>query len=147
MTELMPRSGIRGLARSLRLIGNDEERDEVTAVAADQLEVFVETVEHHELALRRAVHELVAARARLAEVQRVADLWKEDDADPAGTVAYHLAQILDPAWAPAKRCPECRNGKHAICTGEALDETTDEIVPCDCTHDEDTPTPGEDENR
>lgn len=29
-------------------------------------------------------------------------------------------------------CPECRNGKHANCTGWALDEDTDEVVDCDC---------------
>lgn len=31
-------------------------------------------------------------------------------------------------------CPECRNGKHQNCTNEALDESTDEIVPCNCIH-------------
>jgi hypothetical protein len=29
-------------------------------------------------------------------------------------------------------CPECRVGKHGNCDGRALDETTDEIVDCDC---------------
>lgn len=30
-------------------------------------------------------------------------------------------------------CPECRNGKHVNCTGDALDEDTDTIVACTCT--------------
>jgi hypothetical protein len=29
-------------------------------------------------------------------------------------------------------CPECRADKHRVCAGEALDETTDEIVECAC---------------
>lgn len=29
-------------------------------------------------------------------------------------------------------CPECRAGKHRNCDGVALDERTDEIVPCTC---------------
>lgn len=32
-------------------------------------------------------------------------------------------------------CPECRNGKHGNCTGQALDEATDELVACVCTAD------------
>lgn len=28
-------------------------------------------------------------------------------------------------------CPECANGKHINC-GPALNEATDEIVPCEC---------------
>lgn len=30
-------------------------------------------------------------------------------------------------------CPECRNGKHVNC-GPALNEATDEIGPCECSH-------------
>ena len=29
-------------------------------------------------------------------------------------------------------CPDCAQGKHLNCVGEALDERTDEFVPCDC---------------
>jgi len=28
--------------------------------------------------------------------------------------------------------PDCVAGKHDVCAGEALDETTDTIVPCSC---------------
>lgn len=34
----------------------------------------------------------------------------------------------------ATPCPECANGKHANCTGWAIDETTDEVVCCGCSH-------------
>ncbi|QDH93104.1 hypothetical protein QDA02_gp61 [Microbacterium phage Margaery] len=39
---------------------------------------------------------------------------------------------------PEKRpiCPECRDGKHGNCTGEALHEPTDVIVECGCSHGE-----------
>lgn len=36
----------------------------------------------------------------------------------------------EPVLAPV--CPECRSGKHRNCDGLALDEATDEIVPCTC---------------
>jgi hypothetical protein len=29
-------------------------------------------------------------------------------------------------------CPECRDGKHAACIGDAWDPKTDAIVPCIC---------------
>jgi hypothetical protein len=29
-------------------------------------------------------------------------------------------------------CPECAVGKHRNCDGTALDEDTDQIVPCTC---------------
>jgi hypothetical protein len=29
-------------------------------------------------------------------------------------------------------CPECRDGKHPNCAGIALDQVTDDIVPCEC---------------
>ena len=29
-------------------------------------------------------------------------------------------------------CPECQQGKHAICTGWAIDEDTDTVVACEC---------------
>lgn len=32
----------------------------------------------------------------------------------------------------AEDCPECRQGKHANCTGWALDPDTDELVDCPC---------------
>lgn len=31
-------------------------------------------------------------------------------------------------------CPECVNGKHVNCVGQALDPVTDALVPCTCTH-------------
>ena len=31
-------------------------------------------------------------------------------------------------------CPECRNGKCVNCTGETLDEETEDFTPCTCTH-------------
>ena len=34
---------------------------------------------------------------------------------------------------PRPICPECRDAKHGNCAGQALDETTDEIVDCTCT--------------
>lgn len=34
-----------------------------------------------------------------------------------------------PLW-----CPECVNGKHQNCVGQALDPVTDDLVPCACTH-------------
>lgn len=37
---------------------------------------------------------------------------------------------------PRPICPECRDGKHRNCTGEALHEPTDEIVECGCQHGE-----------
>jgi hypothetical protein len=37
---------------------------------------------------------------------------------------------------PSPICPECRDGKHRNCTGEALNEYLDEIVPCRCDHPE-----------
>ncbi|QHB37043.1 hypothetical protein QDA00_gp60 [Microbacterium phage Matzah] len=35
---------------------------------------------------------------------------------------------------PRPICPECRDGKHGNCTGEALHEITDVIVECGCDH-------------
>ncbi|AWY05303.1 hypothetical protein SEA_MEMENTOMORI_49 [Microbacterium phage MementoMori] len=35
---------------------------------------------------------------------------------------------------PRPICPECRDGKHGNCTGEALHEATDVIVECGCDH-------------
>ena len=32
-------------------------------------------------------------------------------------------------------CPECAQGKHGICAGEALDPVTDEVVGCQCEED------------
>ncbi|ASD52318.1 hypothetical protein QCN32_gp43 [Arthrobacter phage Niktson] len=29
-------------------------------------------------------------------------------------------------------CPECRDGKHQNCTGQALHPVSDEIVACNC---------------
>jgi hypothetical protein len=37
---------------------------------------------------------------------------------------------------PRPICPECRDGKHGNCTGEALHEATDVIVECGCSHGE-----------
>jgi hypothetical protein len=31
-------------------------------------------------------------------------------------------------------CPECRDGKHNNCIGQALDPMTDDIVSCTCTY-------------
>lgn len=28
--------------------------------------------------------------------------------------------------------PECQAGKHRVCFGQALDDTTDQIVACEC---------------
>jgi hypothetical protein len=35
---------------------------------------------------------------------------------------------------PRPICPECRDGKHGNCTGEALHDATDVIVECGCDH-------------
>jgi hypothetical protein len=39
-----------------------------------------------------------------------------------------------PAWAHlgGMMCPECRDGKHANCTGWALHPYTDDLEACDC---------------
>jgi hypothetical protein len=31
-------------------------------------------------------------------------------------------------------CPDCRDGKHAICTGDAWDVELDLLTDCECTH-------------
>lgn len=36
------------------------------------------------------------------------------------------------------RCPECRDGKHRNCIGEAL-AADDNLVPCGCPNHEETP--------
>lgn len=33
-----------------------------------------------------------------------------------------------------RRCPECVAGKHGNCAKVALDQATDEFVPCECHH-------------
>lgn len=47
--------------------------------------------------------------------------------------AYDPAQDLAPPTRPVL-CPECANGKHPNCIGQALDPVTDALVPCTCTH-------------
>jgi len=47
------------------------------------------------------------------------------------TVAWTTQQLPETRW--SGECPECRNGKHDNCTGQTLDEVTDEFVPCSCS--------------
>lgn len=49
-----------------------------------------------------------------------------------GYVADRLADGT--ATADPVLSPDCRVGKHDACSGDALDEATDEIVPCQCFH-------------
>jgi hypothetical protein len=55
--------------------------------------------------------------------------------DPELATRQINAAVQDAALAPfgwTRRCPECKAGKHADCTGEALDDR-DQLVPCTCT--------------
>jgi hypothetical protein len=49
--------------------------------------------------------------------------------------AFADGSIFSASSRPAL-CPECVNGKHVNCVGQALDPVTDDLVPCTCTHGE-----------
>lgn len=56
-----------------------------------------------------------------------------------GTLATTILAIAcgygdDPASVQgvAAICPECRNGKHQNCDGQAWDEEADELTVCEC---------------
>jgi hypothetical protein len=51
-----------------------------------------------------------------------------------GTSLSRSLSEVHGTWPDPLPCPECRNGKCVNCTGEALDESADEIVPCECKH-------------
>ena len=42
------------------------------------------------------------------------------------------AEVRGPDWTPPPSCPECRNGKHVNCTGQAWDDAADAPVLCGC---------------
>lgn len=54
---------------------------------------------------------------------------KELTDDEARAVLAHLDAIK-----PAPICPECQQGKHQNCSGQAWDNAADEPVDCGCTH-------------
>lgn len=58
-------------------------------------------------------------------------------ADTAPPTVAEVRSSLTSSW-PS---PDCRQGKHAACTGVGFDDALDDIVdcPCACHHPEETP--------
>lgn len=56
-----------------------------------------------------------------------------EGARPGHPGVEHWHPIGEPT-PPALWCPECTNGKHVNCVGQAMHPVTDELVPCSCTH-------------
>lgn len=54
------------------------------------------------------------------------------DLEKVAEFALFLADTKHLSMPPPVICPECAQGKHANCTGDALDESTDSIVDCQC---------------
>lgn len=52
--------------------------------------------------------------------------------------AIPLTEWIERRARPAPLCPECRDGKHRNCIGEAL-AADDTLVPCGCPNHEETP--------
>lgn len=77
----------------------------------------------------------------MSERQELARDWAEEatrdllDRDPAGEPENDF-DVPPPvgrrsAWA-SRPCPECAQGKHTNCTGDAWDHVRDQIALCPC---------------
>lgn len=81
-----------------------------------------------EVRLRRPRLSLFPASARefAAEVLRAAD-----EADRASAELLH--PVTPAKFDTAAISPDCRDGKHLACTGDAWDRAADHETSCDCT--------------
>ena len=84
----------------------------------------VQAIDYNEVALDARIDVLHGPGAAAAIDAAIADGSIFGGLDDAGPVAVEVGVI----------CPECENGKHQNCGGQALHPVTDMIVACTCEH-------------